>query len=149
MNATLSAPLVILAAEDDPDDRLMLQDAFRECRLHPVLRFVEDGRALLDSLRRREGGAPLPDLVVLDLAMPRVDGFEALGEIKTDPALRRIPVVVFATSREPEDVARAYRLGAASFIAKPLTFLSLVGVSRLLDAYWGGLVRRPSLKPGA
>ncbi len=146
-------PLTVVVAEDDADDRLMIQDAFRESGARHDLRFVEDGQALLDYLRQEgiyaaPGRAPRPDLVLLDLAMPRVDGHAALEAIRGDAALRRIPVVVLATTAEQEAVARAYRLGANSFITKPMTYRALVEGIRTLDAYWGGLVRRPPSESG-
>ena len=113
------------------------------------LRFVADGVELLDYLRRRGAyadaeSAPWPGVILLDLNMPRMDGREALEEIKRDPQLRRIPVVVMTTSAAEEDILRSYDLGAASFITKPITFEGLVAVMRGLGAYWIELVQLPS-----
>lgn len=141
-------PVTILMADDDPDDRLLAREAMEEVRAPGDLRFVADGEELLEYLRRRgryaaDGAAPRPGIVLLDLNMPRKDGREALEEIKADPALRRIPVVVMTTSRAEEDVARSYDLGAAGFIAKPVTFAGLVEVMRSLERYWGETVELP------
>lgn len=141
--------LTILMADDDPDDRLLAADALRESRVADDLRFVEDGEQLLDYLRRRgrwapPAEAPRPGLVLLDLNMPRMDGREALAEIKADPALRRIPVVVLTTSRAEADVLRSYDLGANSFITKPVTFTGLVEAMRVLGRYWVEIVELPA-----
>jgi CheY-like chemotaxis protein len=147
----IAAPraVTILMAEDDPDDRLLAAEAARECRVTDDLRFVEDGEQLLDYLRRRGRWAdpalsPRPGLVLLDLNMPRMDGREALAAIKSDPELRRIPVVVLTTSRAESDVARAYDLGANSFITKPASFGGLVDAMRVLGRYWMDIVQLPS-----
>jgi two-component system response regulator len=145
----MTKPLVILMADDDPDDRLLAEDALREARVRNELSCVADGEQLLAYLRR-EGewahlrGEPLPALILLDLNMPRKDGREALRELKADPVLRTIPVVVLTTSRAEEDVLRTYDLGASSFISKPVTFQGLVRVMRSLGHYWLELVRLPA-----
>ncbi|HEX6908923.1 MAG TPA: response regulator [Longimicrobium sp.] len=140
--------ITILMADDDPDDRLLTAEALRESRLSSDLRFVENGEELLDYLRRRgrwanPSDSPRPGLVLLDLNMPRMDGREALAEIKADPELRRIPVVVLTTSRAEADVLRSYDLGANSFIAKPVTFGGLVDAMRALGRYWLETVELP------
>ena len=142
---------VILLAEDDPDDRLLLQDAVKECGWPGELRFVENGEELLDYLCRRgkyqaPSSAPPPGLILLDLNMPRKDGREALREIKADAGLRRVPVVVFTTSKADTDVASLYELGASSFISKPVHFEGLVNVIRALGQYWFQTVQLPALK---
>ena len=137
--------IVILMADDDEDDRLLTRDALEESRLKNELRFVEDGVELLRYLRR-EGeyaDAPRPGVILLDLNMPRKDGREALQEIKADPELRRIPVVVMTTSKAEEDILRSYDLGASSYIAKPVTFEGLVDVMRMLGRYWIDIVELP------
>ena len=142
-------PIVILMAEDDADDRLLVREAFEESRLVNELRFVEDGEELLDYLRGQGRfsdplSAPRPGLVLLDLNMPRKDGREALREIKEDPDLRRIPVVVMTTSKAEEDIFRSYELGASSFITKPVTFERLVELMKTLGQYWIEFVELPS-----
>jgi CheY-like chemotaxis protein len=132
---------VILMAEDDSDDRLLAREAMEESGLQAELRFVENGADLMDYLHRRSkfsvpGSAPRPTLILLDLNMPRRDGPEVLKEIKTDPALCTIPVVVFTTSRADTDIERIYQLGANSFISKPTAFEALVKVMRTLGQYW-------------
>lgn len=146
---TNARPIVILMAEDDPDDRLLVREAFEESRLLNELRFVEDGEELLEYLRRQGSyidpeSAPRPGLILLDLNMPRKDGREALREIKEDPALRRIPIVVMTTSKAEEDIFRSYDLGASSYIAKPVTFERLVELMKTLGNYWIEFVELPS-----
>ena len=147
---TSSKPIVILMADDDPDDRLLAQDALSECKLANDLRFVENGEQLLDYLNRRgnfsNGSAPRPGLILLDLNMPRKDGREALREIKLDPELRRIPVIVLTTSKADTDISKIYELGANSFISKPVTFDSLVNVMKILGNYWFEIVELPVTK---
>lgn len=144
-----TSAVTILVADDDPDDRQMAEEAFAECRLPGLLRFVADGEALMDYLHRRgpyEDALkhPLPGLILLDLNMPRKDGREALQEIKAHPALRHIPVVVLSTSRSDEDVRRSYHDGGSSFITKPVSFTGLVAMMQVLGEYWLGIVRLPS-----
>lgn len=128
-------------ADDDPEDRLLARDALEESRLTNDIRFVEDGEELFDYLRHRgqwsnPDDAPRPGIILLDLNMPRKDGREALRELKADPDLRRIPVIVLTTSRADEDIHRSYNMGVNSFIVKPVTFDSLVEIMRVLGKYW-------------
>jgi CheY-like chemotaxis protein len=144
-------PIIILMADDDPEDRMMAREALDEARLLNDLRFVNDGEELMDYLHRRDkyaepGAAPQPGLILLDLNMPKKDGREALREIKSDPHLRQIPIVVLTTSREEEDVIRTYDLGVNSFIVKPVSFHGLVKVMKVLSAYWFEIVRLPGQK---
>lgn len=144
----IARPIVILMADDDPDDRLLAQEAMAESRLRNDFRFVENGVELLDYLNRRgafadPAASPLPGLILLDLNMPKMDGREALRQIRADPALRRIPVVVMTTSREQADVTRTYELGVNSFIVKPVTFEGMVEVMKALGKYWFEIVELP------
>ena len=132
---------VILMADDDADDRLLAQDAIEESRLGAELRCVENGEELLDYLQHRgkyapPHTAPYPGLILLDLNMPRKDGREALKEIKSDPDLKAIPVVVLTTSKDEEDILRSYSTGANSYITKPVTFAGLVAAIKALGKYW-------------
>ena len=136
----------ILMADDDADDRLLARDALRKSLVATDLVCVEDGEELLAYLRR-EGPyarAPRPGLILLDLNMPKKDGREALQEIKADPDLRRIPVVVLTTSKAEEDLLQSYDLGAASFITKPVTFDALVDLMKTLGRYWIEFVELPA-----
>jgi CheY-like chemotaxis protein len=140
-------PVWVLAAEDDPDDRLLVREAFAEAALDCNLDFVEDGNALLDYLLRRGDYADKtgirPRLILLDLNMPGKDGREALAELKAHPELRRIPVVVMTTSKAEDDIVQSYELGGNSFVVKPLTFDGLVEVVQMLGRYWLDLVELP------
>ena len=138
----------ILIADDDEDDRDMIRDALKESRLLNNLYCVNDGEELMDYLHHRgkfedQIKNPLPGLILLDLNMPRMDGREALREIKTDPRLRQIPVVVLTTSQAEEDIFRTYELGFNSFITKPVSFESLVKVMKTLGHYWFEIVELP------
>ena len=139
MVATVDA-ITILMADDDPDDRLMTHDAFRECGAAGVLRFVGDGEELMDYLLHRgeyAGAAhALPALILLDLNMPRKDGREALREIRASPALRGIPVVVLTTSRAEEDAARVRAEGVDAVVSKPVSFDGMLALVRRLEHYW-------------
>jgi CheY-like chemotaxis protein len=142
-------PITILMADDDPDDRMMTQEAFRDCRLDNPLQFACDGEELMDYLHRRgkfvdDRRYPMPGLILLDLNMPRKDGREALREIKSDPLLRKIPVVVLTTSKAEEDVLRSYHDGVNSFISKPVSFMALIEVVRALGTYWLHIVDLPT-----
>jgi CheY-like chemotaxis protein len=140
--------IAILVAEDDPDDRMLIEDAFTESRLSNRLCFVEDGEQLIAYLRRQgrfadPHVAPYPGIILLDLNMPRMDGREALKVIKSDPILQRIPVIVLTTSKAEEDILRSYGLGVSSFIVKPVTFEGLVEVVKALGTYWIEIVELP------
>ena len=148
MTSTSPRPITILLADDDPDDRMLARDALDESRLANDLHEVIDGEELLEYLRRQgkyaaPGSAPRPGLILLDLNMPRKDGREALREIKADPELRSIPVVVLTTSQAEEDIYRTYDLGVSSFITKPVTFEGLVAVMKALGRYWFEIVELP------
>ncbi len=143
-----SRPITILVADDDADDRMMIKDAFEDSRLNNKLYFVEDGEQLLAFLRREGEYAelesePYPGVILLDLNMPKMDGREALREMKADPSLCRIPVVVLTTSEAEEDIVRTYGLGVNSFITKPVTFDGLVNVVTVLCSYWIEIVALP------
>ncbi len=141
-------PITLLLADDDPDDRLLAEQALEKSRVANDLRCVEDGEELLDYLRHRGKYAdpkesPRPGLILLDLNMPRKDGREALREIKGDPKLRDIPVIVLTTSKAEEDIARSYNLGVNSYITKPVKFSALVDVMKAIGKYWFEIVELP------
>ena len=143
------APL-ILFAEDDPDDRMLLQEACDEDPRDYRVAFVEDGEALLEELERLLGDDPrtaLPHLVVLDLNMPRMDGREALAAIRRHPQLQTLRVVVFTTSNAPTDITRCYELGADSFVIKPSSFDELVATVQTISHYWLDVVQPPHGDP--
>ena len=140
--------ITVLVADDDPDDRLLIKDAFDENNVSNPLAFVNDGEELMDYLHRRGAyehlrNAPLPGIILLDLNMPKKDGRAALKEIKADEALQCIPVVVLTTSRAHEDIARTYGLGVSSFITKPVTFEALCDMVKTLSHYWFEIVALP------
>jgi len=149
MNDDVKA-ITILMADDDEDDRLMAEEALQEARVLNELHFVKDGVELMEYLCYQgdynHDNAPRPDLILLDLNMPRKDGREALKEIKADPDLRQIPIVVLTTSKADEDIYRTYDLGVNSYITKPVSFEGLVEVMRHLTSYWFNIVKLPSLE---
>jgi CheY-like chemotaxis protein len=141
-------PIDILLAEDDEDDYLLIAEALEESRLANKVHWVKDGEELLDYLCRRGNYAnpeesPRPGIILLDLNMPRKDGREALQEIKSDPALRKIPIIVLTTSKTEEDILRSYDLGVNSFIRKPVQFEDFVEVIKVLGKYWFEIVELP------
>ena len=141
-------PVVILLADDDEEDLQMTIDALKDSRLGNDLRVTRDGEELMDYLLRRgayadPADAPVPGLILLDLNMPKKDGREALGEIKTDAALRKIPVIVLTTSKAEEDIFRSYDLGVNSFISKPVTFAGLAEAMKVVGQYWFEIVELP------
>ena len=141
-----SRRLVILIADDDADDRLLAQDALLESGTQARLFFVADGVELLDYLRRSAGDAPetpAPDLLLLDLNMPRLDGRAALAQIKNDPRLKTLPVVVLSTSGADTDISYCYRNGANSYITKAVSFEGMVDAMRNLGHYWAETVQLP------
>ncbi len=144
-------PITILMADDDADDRRLTQEALEEGRLINEVKFVDDGEQLMDYLRRQGRfappvEAPRPGLILLDLNMPRKDGRTVLKEIKSDPDLRQIPVVVLTTSKADEDVYKSYDLGVNSYIVKPVTFEALVDILQTLEKYWFEIVELPPSK---
>jgi CheY-like chemotaxis protein len=144
-------PITILMSDDDADDRRLTLEAFEEARLINDVRFVENGEQLLDYLRRTgpyapPAEAPRPGLILLDLNMPRKDGRTVLKELKSDPDLRQIPVVVLTTSKADEDIYKSYDLGVNSYIVKPVTFEALVDILQTLEKYWFEIVELPPQK---
>jgi CheY-like chemotaxis protein len=144
-------PITILMADDDADDRRLTQEALEEGRLINEVRFVENGEELMDYLHKRGKFAPpvetpRPGLILLDLNMPRKDGRAVLKEVKSDPELRQIPVVVLTTSKADEDIYKSYDLGVNSDIVKPVTFEALVDILQTLEKYWFQIVELPPSK---
>lgn len=136
----------ILLVEDNPGDVRLTQEAFKEAKLRNALQVCTDGEQALAYLRREgeHAAATRPDLILLDLNLPKVDGREVLEAIKADPALRHIPVVVLTTSSADEDVLRVYELAGNCYITKPVDFESFIGVIRSIEDFWLTVVRLPS-----
>jgi CheY-like chemotaxis protein len=145
---TTRTSIVILMADDDEDDILLTQKALRQGKLLNELYCVRDGEELMDYLLHQgaymeAAQAPRPGIVLLDLNMPKKDGREALREIKANPDLKDIPIVVFTTSKAEEDIYRSYKLGVNSFITKPVTFERLIEVMQMIGKYWFEIVTLP------
>jgi CheY-like chemotaxis protein len=140
--------IIILMADDDDDDYLLTRKALHESKLLNKLCRVKDGEELLDYLKCRgqykdNTESSRPGVILLDLNMPKKDGREALKDIKSDPDLKDIPVVVFTTSKAEEDIYKSYQLGVNSFITKPVTFEGLLQVMKTLGKYWFEIVELP------
>ncbi len=138
-------PIELLLAEDSPTDALMTRECLAQAKLHNNLHVVEDGVEAMEFLRRqgKHADAPRPDLILLDLNMPRKDGREVLAEIKADDALKCIPVVILTTSKREEDVLRAYGLHANCYITKPVDFSGFVEVVLAIKDFWFTVVTLP------
>ena len=140
MKSNNSRNVLILMADDDADDRYLTKAAFEESAVKCDIHFVEDGDEVFDFLYNRGKFAQqkdmMPNLIILDLNMPKKDGRQVLDEIKKTPALQHIPIIIFTTSKSPEDVRQVYRMGASSFITKPTSFEDLLEVARSIGSYW-------------
>lgn len=149
MNAQQARPADILLVEDSPADILLTREIFEESKILANLHVVEDGQAALDYLRRAKQGddAVVPDLILLDLNLPKKGGIEVLSEIKSDPELRRVPVVMLTTSDDEVDVLESYDRHANSYITKPIDFEQFSQVVRTLEDFWFSVVRLPDRNP--
>jgi two-component system, chemotaxis family, response regulator Rcp1 len=146
MIQALPRPVEILLVEDSPGDVKLTQEALRDAEVPNVLHVARDGEEAMRFLRR-EGefaGKPRPDLILLDLNMPRMDGREVLGVIKADADLRRIPVIILTTSQSEDDIAEAYSLAANCYVAKPVDLDEFLDVVRAIDDFWLTLVKLPA-----
>jgi CheY-like chemotaxis protein len=139
-------PIEVLLVEDDPGDVLLIREAFDFNKVHNNLNVVSDGEQALDYLRGTGdyAGRIRPDLVLLDLNLPRKDGREVLAEVKSDPDLRTIPIVVLTTSEAEEDVLKSYQLHANAYVTKPVDFERFVSIVRQIDDFFVSVVRLPN-----
>jgi CheY-like chemotaxis protein len=149
MTMTEARPIEILLIEDSPSDTELTVEALKEAKVRNSLSVVEDGVQAIEFLRHQGvyADAPRPDLILLDLNLPRKDGREVLAEIKSDPDLKMIPVIVLTTSRADQDILRAYELNANCYITKPVDFDKFLKVVHSIEAYWLLIVTLPP-KPG-
>jgi two-component system, chemotaxis family, response regulator Rcp1 len=145
MRVVEGRPIVILLVEDNPGDVRLTQEAFKEGRVSNLLIVAADGIEAMSILRRKEphGESPRPDLVLLDLNVPRMDGRQVLAEIKGDPDLKRIPVIILTTSKAEEDILRTYDLNANCYITKPVDFDNFLSVVKTIDEFWLTVVKLP------
>ncbi len=144
--ANVGKPIEVLLVEDNPADVRLTQEALKEAKIRNTLHSAADGAEALDFLHSRGNhtGAPRPDLVILDLNLPKMDGREVLKEIKNDANLRRIPVVVLTTSAAEEDILRSYDDYANCYITKPVQMDDFVEIVKAIDDFWFAMVRLPS-----
>lgn len=148
MKTLINEHSILLMAEDDDDDFLISLDAFKELGLDKYIKRVKDGDDLMNYLLNKppyngNNAKPLPDVIFLDLNMPRKDGREALREIKSNPKLKKIPIVILTTSNSPDDIQSTYNAGANSFIQKPDSFEKFVELFRTVSDYWLHIVKLP------
>lgn len=147
MNIDIQArPIEILLVEDNPSDVRLVREAFKDAKLRNNLSVAGDGERALCFLRKEEEfeGAPHPDLILLDLNLPKVDGRELLGQIKDSPELRRIPVVILTTSKSEEDILKSYDLHANCYVTKPVDLDQFVKVVQSIEYFWISIVKLPS-----
>jgi len=142
---TIPRPVELLLVEDSPTDALLMQEALRHAKIPSNVHVVEDGEEALAFLRHDGlyAQAPRPDLILLDLNLPRKDGREVLAEIKREPALKSIPVVVLTTSRDEQDVLHAYDLHASCYITKPMDFSRFTDIVQSIEHFWFAVVTLP------
>ena len=139
-------PVEILLVEDNPGDVRLTREAFKEAKVRNVIHVARDGVEAMEFLRRQgaHAAAPRPDIILLDLNLPRKDGREVLAELKADPGLRRIPVVVLTTSKAEEDIARSYDLHANCYVTKPVGFDQFIDVVKTIEGFWLTVVMLPN-----
>ncbi len=135
----------ILLVEDNEGDVRLAREALKDGKIHNNLYVVEDGEDALEFLYKRGAyaDAPRPDLILLDLNLPRKSGREVLAEVKSDPDLKRIPVVILTVSKDEEDILRAYNLHANCYVTKPLDFEQFVKIAKTIEEFWLSIVRLP------
>ena len=145
MTTPAATPINVLLVEDDPGDELMTREAFEDNKIGNTLHVVRDGEEALDFLYRREqhAGAPRPDLILLDLNLPKYDGRQVLEQIKSDAELSLIPVVVLTTSAAEEDILRSYRLHANAYVTKPVDLDQFIAAVRQIDDFFVQVVKLP------
>jgi CheY-like chemotaxis protein len=138
-------PVEILLVEDNPGDERLTREALKEGKVYSKLHWVKDGVDAMEFLRRqgKHVGAPRPDIILLDLNLPKKDGREVLQDIKNDPELKRIPVVVLTTSKAEEDVLRTYNLHANCYVTKPVDLEKFIVVVKSIDVFWLTVVTLP------
>jgi chemotaxis family two-component system response regulator Rcp1 len=141
-------PIRVLLVEDNPGDVRLTREAFKDAKVHLEMHVVNDGVEALDFLNRREGyeGSPRPDLILLDLNLPRKDGRDVLAEIKADTLLKTIPVVILTTSASDVDIESSYLLHANCYISKPVDLEGFLTVVRSIDNFWFSVVKLPSVE---
>lgn len=146
-NDKLEQKYCVLVADDDTDDQFMLKEAFSSLNFDKEIRTVENGEELLDYLSKKgkydEETLPFPKLILLDLNMPKIDGRQCLRLIKENPDYCKIPIIIFSTSNNPEDISQSYELGANSYIIKPYSYNELVEIIDIIKKYWFSVVKIP------
>ncbi len=146
-NEKVEQKYCVLVADDDTDDQFMLKEAFASLHFDKEIRTVENGEELLDYLNKRgkynEVALPYPKLILLDLNMPKIDGRQCLRLLKESSDFCKIPIIIFSTSNNPEDISQSYELGANSYIIKPYSYNELVEIIDIIKKYWFSVVKIP------
>jgi DNA-binding response OmpR family regulator len=133
-----------MLVEDSPGDAELVIDFLEHCKVKNTIKWLQDGEAAMAYLHRQGAGEPMPDLILLDLNLPKKDGREVLAEVKGDPELKHIPIVILTSSKSEEDIVRSYRLQANCYITKPVDIEQFVNVVRAIDDLWLTVVRLPT-----
>jgi len=151
MNTFIGKPIEILLVEDSPGDVRLTREALKEGKMLNTLNVVKDGVEAIDYLRRKEPftRAVRPDLILLDLNLPRKNGVEVLAEIKNDPDLKRIPVVILTVSQSDEDIVKSYNFHANCFISKPVEYVKFIGIIKAIEDFWLTIVTLPQEEHGS
>lgn len=146
MNKAKGSSIEVLLVEDNPADVRLMQEALRDSKVNNTLHVVNDGEQAMSFLRREEkySGSPYPDLILLDLNLPGKDGRDVLDEIKNDPVLKQIPVVVITTSSAEEDILKSYKLHANCYVTKPVDLEQFIKVVHAIEDFWFTIVKLPN-----
>jgi len=144
MNPGVSNPIEILLVEDNPGDVRLIKEVFKDAKIYNAMQIAYDGEAAMEILRRNDGNTSFPDLILLDLNLPKKDGREVLREIKGDDYLKCIPVVILTTSNAEEDLIETYKMNANCYITKPVDLDQFINVVKSIENFWLSIVKLPT-----
>jgi CheY-like chemotaxis protein len=144
MNPGVSNPIEILLVEDNPGDVRLIKEVFKDAKIYNTMQVAYDGEAAMEILRRNDGNTSFPDLILLDLNLPKKDGREVLREIKGDDYLKCIPVVILTTSNAEEDLIETYKMNANCYITKPVDLDQFINVVKSIENFWLSIVKLPT-----
>ncbi len=144
MNPGVSNPIEILLVEDNPGDVRLIKEVFKDAKIYNTMQVAYDGEAAMEILRSNDGNTSFPDLILLDLNLPKKDGREVLREIKGDDCLKCIPVVILTTSNAEEDLIETYKMNANCYITKPVDLDQFINVVKSIENFWLSIVKLPT-----
>ena len=144
MNPGVSNPIEILLVEDNPGDVRLIKEVFKDAKIYNTMQVAYDGEAAMEILQRNDGNTSFPDLILLDLNLPKKDGREVLREIKGDDYLKCIPVVILTTSNAEEDLIETYKMNANCYITKPVDLDQFINVVKSIENFWLSIVKLPT-----